>query len=275
MITKSQLLKYKNLHRTLIHSSDYLYLRPHPSISKYISSYAITYPSPAIMSDAYTIMPDGCGRLVAEVHPNRFANYLFGPLSQAVTVGYNPATFLVIVEFQPAGLYALTAIDQNELTNQVYLLSDINKQLHNNLIQCIEKATNVHHLVTALDNLLYTQLQTQYNPHITAAFGHIFTHKGNIATKQLAQATHYSERQLNRIFNATVGITAKPFAKLVRLNNAHQLIERTNLPIHTIAENTGYHDLSHFIHDFKDLSGITPQAYRNNMSDFYSAINKF
>lgn len=67
----------------------------------------------------------------------------------------------------------------------------------------------------------------------------------------------------------------KSFARLVRVNKAIRVLRKPQRSLTQVYLQAGYCDLSHFIHDFKSICGITPQEYRDNVSDYYSEIAKF
>ncbi|MFV0394568.1 MAG: helix-turn-helix domain-containing protein [Coprobacillaceae bacterium] len=98
---------------------------------------------------------------------------------------------------------------------------------------------------------------------------------GNVTVKELSNTTYYSERQLNRIFRKYVGLNAKSFLRLIRVNTTFHLLKKQHNSLTFVSDATGFHDLPHFIHDFKLVCGITPQEYRNNMSAFYNNPIKF
>ena len=42
-----------------------------------------------------------------------------------------------------------------------------------------------------------------------------------------------------------------------------------------LAQELGYFDQAHFIHDFRSVCGVTPGTYRAELSDFYNEPLKF
>ena len=45
--------------------------------------------------------------------------------------------------------------------------------------------------------------------------------------------------------------------------------------IAALAQEAGFYDQSHFIHDFSHICGVAPGAYLQNLSAFYNEIFKF
>jgi AraC-like DNA-binding protein len=103
----------------------------------------------------------------------------------------------------------------------------------------------------------------------------IIQSNGNISLKEITEKTFYSERHLNRLSNHYLGFNLKDFSRIVRINKAIYLLHHTSHSLDYISAESGFYDISHFIRDFRAVCGVTPQEYRNNLSDFYSAIAKF
>lgn len=85
---------------------------------------------------------------------------------------------------------------------------------------------------------------------------------GSLATAELAAACHYSESQFNRVFRAIMGISPRRYVLRHRLENAKDLLARTDLPLSEIAARAGFYDASDFGKRFRDQEGITPRKYR-------------
>ena len=80
--------------------------------------------------------------------------------------------------------------------------------------------------------------------------------------KALAQALGVSSRTFQRRFHKASGYTPLQYQQLLRVNNARDLLQQSNLNIQEIAELTGYVDASHFAAVFRRFCEQTPQAYR-------------
>jgi len=275
MISKKDILTFGEKHRVLWQGNEFIYILPHPILRDYIANYTITFPTKEIMSERYTAMPDGSAALAVEFDTKNLSATMFGPATKPYYIGYNPSEMLVIIEFHPAGFYQLIGISQNELTDQIVSFETVNTILCKLLYEAIEKAKDIHELVTNLDNLLLSSMNVNYHPQIKLILQSIIDSAGNTTLKGLSNEINYSERQLSRIFSQHVGVSVKFFSRLVRVNNSFRLLQNFENSITLVSNTMGFHDLSHFIHDFNSLCGITPQEYRNNMSDFYSAIAKF
>lgn len=80
-------------------------------------------------------------------------------------------------------------------------------------------------------------------------------------TQVLAQ-TGLGQRQLERLFNRYLGLTAKQFSRLHRVAYSRELLKHAHPdPLAEVAYVAGYSDQAHFSHDFKSVVGLTPGQY--------------
>ena len=277
MISKETLHTFKSKDRILLHTKEFICLLPHPLLRAYISNYNITFPSKTLMSDSFTIMPCGCATISIEKANNSLYVGLDGPVTLPYLAGKEASQLdmMISIEFRPAGLYAITGISQNQLTNKSFPLDAISPAFTKSIADSIEKSASISDLVSELDTIFITHNHTAYRPELMMALHDIKASTGNISIKQLSENTHYSQRHLSRIFNQFVGTSAKSFSRIIRINSSFRLLKKPHANLAHVSDIAGFHDLSHFIHDFKLVCGVTPQEYCRNMSDFYSNPTRF
>jgi AraC-like DNA-binding protein len=96
---------------------------------------------------------------------------------------------------------------------------------------------------------------------------------GNINIAQMASEACLSRKQFERIFTQNIGISPKQYLKIIRFQSAiFKKQQNNNLNMTELSYETGYFDQSHFINDFKSMSGLTPKQYfaeTNVCSDFF------
>ncbi|WP_125709597.1 AraC family transcriptional regulator [Companilactobacillus zhongbaensis] len=88
----------------------------------------------------------------------------------------------------------------------------------------------------------------------------------NITIAQFSQENHISEAHLIRIFKKFVGVSPKNYLVQTRLTKATQLLRQTDLPIHEIAEQTGFGSNKNFFVLFRKHFEMTPNDYRHQNS---------
>lgn len=92
----------------------------------------------------------------------------------------------------------------------------------------------------------------------------------NIATPLeiavIARLLQTSSRQLERIFLSETGASPSEYYRTARLKYARYLLTTTDLPVVTIAGETGFADASHFIRHFQQLYGMSPGRLRRALN---------
>jgi len=278
MIWKKDLLEFNEKKRILEQGSDYMYILPHPDLREYISNYTITFLTNENFPENYTILPHGSATLVFEYGNENFHSNLFGPLTKPKVIDSDNLSGIllnIIIEFQPAGFYSFSKLQQSDLTDKIIPFDTIDTSLNKMITTLIKETTSINKLIDNLDALLLENIHTAIHPQLQLILQNIINCAGDITVNKLANNFHYSERQLNRIFMKYVGMSPKKFLKLIRVNTAFRLLSDSHNNITSTSHLAGFHDLSHFIRDFKAICKITPQAYQDNMSDFYSEIAKY
>lgn len=109
---------------------------------------------------------------------------------------------------------------------------------------------------------------------IEQSFQNIKSSGGFIKIKELAEFYNISNRQLERKYLNKIGLTPKKISKIIKLQYVLYLAQTcTKSKFTDLALNSNYYDQSHFINEFKSLTGYSPKEYFNlcsPVSDFYS-----
>ncbi|OMF27579.1 AraC family transcriptional regulator [Paenibacillus sp. FSL H8-0548] len=95
---------------------------------------------------------------------------------------------------------------------------------------------------------LLNELDLHYNQELTLA--------------KLAQASGWSERHLQRLFQQHTKQSFHRYLQNLRIQKSQELLRSSSLKISTIAEMVGYKDIHSFNQLFKRCTGMTPSAYR-------------
>lgn len=83
--------------------------------------------------------------------------------------------------------------------------------------------------------------------------------------KEIASDLNISYRQLQRDFNAILGITLKEYESIARFHKAVNHLEEKNI-VQSAVE-AGYWDQSHMIREFKRMCGYTPTYIKKNQTN--------
>ncbi len=250
------------------------FLWPHPALRPYIAHYTLFFPRPRSGHNTFTVIPDASGCLVFTFAHNVVHGAFLGAATKAQAVS-NDAFPRLFVEFLPGGARRLLNLPHNELTDLKLPLADLLPQLNNAMLERIERANNLLELHAFLDGLYLRLLSQRPGDHpLFPALQRLRLIREPLPTVGvLAQESCYSERHLSRVANEQLGLGLKTYLRVLRIN---RVLHNLRTPGYAgSALSLGYFDQAHFIHDFKDICGITPAAFMQNKSDFYNEPFKF
>jgi AraC family transcriptional regulator len=176
-------------------------------------------------------------------------------------IGLNPDRLELLPEFrtrdrqiEAIGMMLLTELKQENLGGRLY--------------------------VESLANVLALHLLRQYS----AVQPRLLIHEGRLSERQLLQVLEYINEHLDRnikladlarllgisqfhfshLFKQSVGIAPYQYLLQQRVERAKQLLKQTDRSIMEVAFLCGFNSHSHLSKQFRQLTGMTPTAYRAN-----------
>lgn len=176
---------------------------------------------------------------------------------------HSPGNALVLVQFTPTGASAFFRHPLDELANSTVGLDTIISDGSSVALleeQLAELPNHFRRIQQVETFLLARAVNTPPDPLVAAAVHWIENAPPGTCIKDLVRHIGLSQSALERRFRRLVGTTPKKFAGLVRLQH---ILRRSAVGdnLTTIAHATGYHDQSHFTHDFRRMTGLTPGDY--------------
>jgi AraC-like DNA-binding protein len=171
--------------------------------------------------------------------------------------------------FQPVGLSRLFGIPMTELSMRAYdgraVLGKSISSLHIRLaeVSCFEGRVRL-----AEDFLLKQAAQAQREDPMAKAASEIFAARGALRIADVAYRHGLGVRHFERRFLQHVGFTPKLFARVARFQTALDVkIMSPKSRWADIANDLGYHDQMHMVHDFHDLAGDAPELLMSRLGD--------
>ena len=89
----------------------------------------------------------------------------------------------------------------------------------------------------------------------------------DLTLRDIAERAAMSVRTLNRRFQAETGQTPMQWVTGVRVRHAQQLLESTMHGVENIGRDVGFRSPANFREQFRRLTGVAPQNYRNTFRD--------
>ena len=222
----------------------------------------------------HRVLPDGCIDVVlgfsgrADEPESAMA---VGTMTRALVLAAasSPECF-VGVRFRPGKAAAFLSVPANELT-------DLRVPIDELWLDAVEVRDALAVSADAMERVraLERVLAARVSPDVVAAqhdvdeaIRRIVEAGGSLGITRLAPALGVTRQHLARRFSQLVGVSPKTFARVVRLG---RVIERARavpageaINWSALALDLGYYDQAHLVDEFRELTGVTPTAWRIN-----------
>jgi AraC-like DNA-binding protein len=185
--------------------------------------------------------------------------FVYGQMTELNVVSYKKEPFTTTQIFlKPHALQTLLGINASALTDDLVALREFSADDLN--MQLLE-APNEHARLTLLTDFLASKLRqaTTGDRLIEESLRIIHQNVSCVTVKYLCECLNLSERQFEKRFSQTVGVTPQFYIRVKRYNEAVRLMQMGQFENLTdLAHHLNYYDQSHFVRDIKALSGMTP-----------------
>lgn len=145
-----------------------------------------------------------------------------------------------------------------------YLLKPVNKEELKTCLLAIER-----HIQASFSNFQETSFQEKEKKaeEIVSLIKEYIqqNYQEIIDLSTIAAKFGFSSSYLTKISMRYEGITPSKYIKQYRISIAKQLLKSTDMPVSIISSQTGFSDQFHFSKIFKNVTGISPSQYRNQI----------
>ncbi|MGM0589386.1 MAG: helix-turn-helix domain-containing protein [Bacteroidota bacterium] len=176
---------------------------------------------------------------------------------------------LFIINFKPFVFPKLFDLSTQELTNTVLPMKDHLPQLRNvrEQLQLADSPYTRMAMITQWLNDLASHLDEKQNQLVSWMRKKIEV-TPTLRIKRLQQETGYSRQYLHRLFKQEIGFGLKTYQKIVRTNRILDELNSGSIDSLTaLAHRYHFYDQSHFIKEFKQMTGTAPSAFLHNRLD--------
>jgi AraC-like DNA-binding protein len=169
---------------------------------------------------------------------------------------------IVLAQFRPTGAARFFAAPLHELFGATVPLDDLLPRAEvQRLADRMASQPDSAHRVAVLEQYLAARLTgSALDPIAQAAAAAIVGAHGSLRISDLARRLGISQDPLEKRFRRAVGASPKQLASIVRVKRAIEL-GKTGRSWARVAHDTGYYDQSHFIREFRAITGEAPARF--------------
>ena len=173
----------------------------------------------------------------------------------------------IVINLKPGSFRRLFNLPGNTIENQIIDLSshvpfEVRKHLKS--IFSIKNIDEKLNRIILFLQILKTQKVKEKDGFYHKALDLITESKCNITINDLCNQLSASKRNFERSFHVNVGIAPKEYIRIQRMNFVFDYLLKNNFfDWKEIIYDFGYYDQSHFIHEFKLVTGCTPTEFFN------------
>ncbi|MDR3711213.1 MAG: helix-turn-helix domain-containing protein [Puia sp.] len=170
----------------------------------------------------------------------------------------------VLVYFTEMGFAHFASSPAHELFNLSVSLEDVfDKDGVKEMEEKLMGARNDKQRIYIVERFLLSQLKDiQTDKLIIEAVKIIYQTKGTIRIKELNERLFISQSPFEKRFRRLVGTTPKKFASIVRFNAVLDHLGNSK-SLTDICYDNNFFDQAHFIKDFKQYTGGTPENFKH------------
>lgn len=156
-------------------------------------------------------------------------------------------------------------VSARELTGRIVALEDLwgtaaTERLYERLAGAADTASAGAALEMAIVARFVREKEPRSHLSLVLEAAQRLSARGSLSVGSVADDLGTSERHLRRLFQETLGVGPKAYAKLARFRRAlHVATESRAVGWASVAASAGYYDQAHLIAEFRSIAGVTPR----------------
>lgn len=221
-------------------------------------------------------LPSGTAELVFNLRHDPHQDFggavLCGPFSESFILQTSPQSSLLGVQFKPGGALPFFSLPASEFHNIQVRLSELWRVQAEELRVRLLSAQTVEAKFRLLEQFLFARVTPTARLHgaVSFALDKFQSAPHDCTVSHVVERAGLSQQQFIRLFSKQVGLTPKLFLRLLRFRRVlHIAGEQRQVNWADLALDSGYFDQAHLIHDFRDLSGLTPANWHASRVDSF------
>lgn len=270
--------------------SSFFHRRPAPPLDQFVESVWICHnetgrrrfervqPSGAaqlvinLAEDQTRVYQEGAAGLVCVTGPG---SILTGLTSHAQIIDTDEQAYVAGIAFRPGGTVPFAMAAAHELTDVDVPLDAVwgeaaTRRLREQLLDALTPEAALDILEQAL---LLASTGRRCHPAVAFALNRFRARPSHVRVSDVTAAVGLSAKRFIERFKAEVGVTPKRYCRLLRFQQTVAVAHRLcSAEWAALAASCGYVDQAHFIHEFREFSGITPGTYERQRTTFQNHV---
>jgi AraC-like DNA-binding protein len=197
-----------------------------------------------------------------EIDGQRLRSFAAGLRNRQVTTRHEGRSYGIHVKVSPLAARRLFGLPLHELAERQLPLEDVLDEPF--LVERLHDAQSWGERFRLLDHVFVRHLGAAPPPssEMAWAWTRLVESDGTVRIGEIARELGWSRKRIAARFRDEIGLTPKRAARLFRFERARALSEAATRPDWAwIAREAGYYDQSHLTHDFRSVTGRTPETF--------------
>ncbi|NNC35135.1 MAG: AraC family transcriptional regulator [Croceitalea sp.] len=174
------------------------------------------------------------------------------------------------IRLKPEGIYNIFGVPASLLMDRYEDMSLILGKEFVEYSHRIRQETSIHSMIRLTENYLIANLlKNKIDLNYVNLAANLIRRSKGVKVKDLSNRLNISKRQLEREFKEKIGISPKHYLRIIRINEVLRLLNKDQvIDLTSVAYHCGYYDQSHFINDFKRITGQKPTIFIKKRGQF-------
>lgn len=204
--------------------------------------------------------------------------WVSGVRSQPITIPSGRGSRMLIVAFKKGRAFPFYSFPMSELMDTVAEADDVFGMDFYFLREQLLASKSIERMFQLVEAFLLCQAGEAIHEStptrcVEYALASIIHDPGSRCLQQLSDQIGYSQKHFIDLFRQQVGVSPKQFVRIMRFQKAIYAIETSqHIRWSQVAQDSGYYDQAHFIHDFKFFSGFIPNEYVKRKSSLLNYV---
>jgi methylphosphotriester-DNA--protein-cysteine methyltransferase len=187
-----------------------------------------------------------------------------GPRTEPMTLDTSRPLSIIGVSFKAGGGFPFVPMPAGELHNLTVPLEALWGSRADAVCEALLRTPSPAARCGILERALLAAARGRYvrHPAVCFAVGELGHRRRPRPVARVAEQIGVSQRRFIEMFRNEVGLTPKAFSRVCRFQHVLGRIGTlTAVDWASVANDCGYFDQAHFIHDFREFAGVSPTVY--------------